>query len=299
MLKKKNKKRLQNKMKYSIYHIIIITFLTSCEQRLVKNEEKGKEDEHIVKMGNTVSTRFMLPGGFERIKYPENSFELFLQNFTLKPANEKVHLYNGELKKNQEVHAAILDIDVGNQDLQQCADAVMRLRAEYLYKTKKYNDLHFNFVDGFKAEYSKWIQGNTIAFNNGKAYWSPSHKANNTYESFRQFMNIVFGYASTLSLAKELTTQNIKDIKPGDVFIRGGSPGHAVIVMDVAQNKNGKKCFMIAQSYMPAQEMHILKNFTDEQISPWYMEDFGDILYTPEYTFKKEELKKWPLQTSP
>lgn len=252
-------------MKYAIYHIIVIIFLTSCNERLTKTDDK-----HVLKMGNTVSARFSLPEGFERIQYAQNSFEAFLQNFPLKPASAKVHLYNGELKKNQGVHAAILDIDVGKQDLQQCADAVMRLRAEYLYKTKNYTDLHFNFVDGFKAEYAKWIQGNTIAFNNGKPYWKTSSNASNTYESFRKFMDIVFGYAGTLSLAQEFKQQELKNIKPGDVFIRGGSPGHAVIVVDVAQNKKGKKCFMLAQSYMPAQEIHILKNYNDENISPWY-----------------------------
>lgn len=284
-------------MKYIIYNIIILVFLMSCEQRLINNKPlaNNNDEKNIIKTGNTVNTRFNPPDAFIRIKYEENSFETFLQNLLLNPSDSKVHLYNGELKKNQDIHAAILDIDVGSQDLQQCADAVMRLRAEYLYKTKNYNDLHFNFVDGFKAEFIKWIQGNSIAFNNGKAYWSPSTKANNTYQSFRQFMNIVFGYASTLSLTKELTPQTIKDIKPGDVFIRGGSPGHAVIIMDVAQNKNGKKCFMIAQSYMPAQEIHILKNFNNTKISPWYEEDFGETLITPEYIFKKDELKKWPL----
>ncbi len=275
-------------MKYAIYHIIVIIFLTSCNERLTKTDDK-----HVLKMGNTVSARFSLPEGFERIQYAQNSFEAFLQNFPLKPASAKVHLYNGELKKNQGVHAAILDIDVGKQDLQQCADAVMRLRAEYLYKTKNYTDLHFNFVDGFKAEYAKWIQGNTIAFNNGKPYWKTSSNASNTYESFRKFMDIVFGYAGTLSLEQELKQQELKNIKPGDVFIRGGSPGHAVIVVDVAQNKKGKKCFMLAQSYMPAQEIHILKNYNDENISPWYREDFGEILLTPEYIFNQTELKQF------
>lgn len=106
-------------------------------------------------------------------------------------------------------------------------------------------------------------------------------------------MDIVFGYAGTLSLAQELKQQELKNIKPGDVFIRGGSPGHAVIVVDVAQNKKGKKCFMLAQSYMPAQEIHILKNYNDENISPWYREDFGEILLTPEYIFNQTELKQF------
>ena len=54
---------------------------------------------------------------------------------------------------------------------------------------------------------------------------------------------------------------NVEDIEIGDVFIQTGNPyGHAIIIVDVAINKNKEKIFMLAQSYMPAQEIHILKN---------------------------------------
>ena len=85
----------------------------------------------------------------------------------------------------------------------------------------------------------------------------------------------------------------------GDVFIRGGfpgsgSPGHAIIVVDMAVNTNdGTGISLLAQSYMPAQEIHILKNPTDLSLSPWYKVDFGDSLYTPEWIFHKNELKRF------
>ena len=65
--------------------------------------------------------------------------ELYLEEFPVKENGTKVMLYNGKEKNRQDVHAAVLDINIGNKDLQQCADAVMRLRAEYLYKTKQYD----------------------------------------------------------------------------------------------------------------------------------------------------------------
>ena len=47
-------------------------------------------------------------------------------------------------------------------------------------------------------------------------------------------------------------------LQPGDVFIKGGSPGHAVIVVDVAiYPQTGKTVFLLAQSYMLAQQIHI------------------------------------------
>ena len=48
-------------------------------------------------------------------------------------------------------------------------------------------------------------------------------------------------------------------LQPGDVFIKGGSPGHAVIVVDVAiYPQTGKKVFLLAQSYLLAHQIQIL-----------------------------------------
>ena len=94
-------------------------------------------------------------------------------------------------------------------------------------------------------------------------------------------------YAGSYSLSRELKlVKNIKEIRIGDVFIEGGFPGHSIIVVDIAINKkNQKKLFLLAQSYMPAQEIHILINPSNAQLSPWYEIDFGDILDTPEWEF--------------
>jgi len=61
----------------------------------------------------------------------------------------------------------------------------------------------------------------------------------------------------------------------------------------MAENAEGKKIFMIAQSYMPAQDIHILKNFNDSNSSPWYSVDFGDSLITPQWDFYATDLKRF------
>ena len=105
-------------------------------------------------------------------------------------------------------------------------------------------------------------------------------------------MRSIFNYAGTASLTKELKSKKIKEIEAGDVFIWGGFPGHAIIVVDVAEHtESGKKIFMVAQSYMPAQSIHILRNFNNHNLSPWYTEDFGPQLETPEWTFERNSLK--------
>ena len=97
-----------------------------------------------------------------------------------------------------------------------------------------------------------------------------------------------------MSLSQELKTVSINNLAVGDIFIQGGSPGQAVIVVDMAMNKNsGEKIFLLAQSYMPAQEIQILQNPSNKNLSPWYSTDFGNVLQTPEWTFKKADLKRF------
>lgn len=244
--------------------------------------------------GATVAERFLIPKGYTRLVSQNNSFAYFLQQLSLKPHGSLVHLYNGVEKQNK-VAAAILSVDVGKKDLQQCADAVMRLRAEFLYKTKQYNKLHFKFTNGFNALYSKWREGYRIAVNGNKASWIKTNKESTSYNSFKDYLQIVFTYAGTASLAKELKLVNIKDMQIGDVLIKGGSPGHAVIVLDMAEDKKtNKKLFVIAQSYMPAQDIHILINNNNANLSPWYeLNAQATSISTPEWDFYSSQLMRF------
>ncbi len=61
-------------------------------------------------------------------------------------------MYNGNRKINQRAQFAVLDISTGNKDLQQCADAVMQLRAKYLYEQKRYDEI--TFLDNNGTRYS-------------------------------------------------------------------------------------------------------------------------------------------------
>ncbi len=219
-----------------------------------------------------------VPVGYKRIEIVHGSFGEYLKNLELKIENNKVYLHTGELKMNQTAQFAVIKIDVGTRDLQQCADAVMRLRAEYLYVQKQYSDIHFNFLsDGKPRYYKDYAKGDL------------SHK------KFRKYMDYIFSYANTASLKNELTKVNsINDIKIGDVFIQKGRPyGHAITVMDVAKNESGEIIFMLSQSYMPAQDIHILKNPNNKSLSPWYKVNTNGVLITPEWSFKYEDLMRF------
>jgi hypothetical protein len=274
--------------------LILITVtalpLQSCDKRKPDTVITEKKDS----TGNTIKTRFRTPEGFVRVTPEKNSFAEYLQNLPLKPEGTVALNFDGTEKQPNDVYAAVVNIDVGDKDLQQCADAVMRLRAEYLFAQGKFDDIKFNFTNGFTAEYSKWRQGYRISVSGNKVSWIKKSDESSSYSDFRKYLDVVFTYAGTLSLEKELTPVDINEIEIGSVFIKGGSPGHAVIVVDLAENKaTGEKVFLIAQSYMPAQDIQILKNPIDKSLSPWYSSKLDNILETPEWTFKKTHLRKF------
>lgn len=288
-----------------IYFLSIILFLlTGCNKEIdnsiqlqdskpITQETTNPGEKLINEDGNTIGERYFPPKGFERVEVSENSFGEFLRNQKLKPYGEKVLYYDGRVKNKSGVYDSVFDVDIGDRDLHQCADAVMLLRAEYLYSQGLYDKIHFKFVSGFKAEYSKWIEGYRIKVDGNNVSYYKATNSSNTYESFRKFMDMVFAYSGTLSLDKELESVQAEDMQIGDVFVIGGSPGHAVIVVDMAENELGEKIFMLAQSYMPAQQTQLLINPNDKGISPWYRIKGDEQLVTPEWTFDWEKLKRF------
>ncbi len=251
-----------------------------------------KKVSYINKEGSDLTTRIRVPEGFTRIDVTDGSFAAYLRSYPLKPADSPLLLYDGSEKANQADHVAIFSLPIENADLQQCADSIMRIYAEYYYSKGQYDQIGFHFTNGFYAEYAKWRQGYRILVKGSTVSWVKSAEASDSYESFEKYLHVVFNYAGTASMQSEASPISIDELQIGDVFLKGGSPGHVVMVVDICQNEKGEKAFLLAQGYMPAQEFHILKNpkYSEE---PWYYAD--EVTYpfkTPEYTFQEGSLMR-------
>ena len=225
----------------------------------------------------TLSARFPAPAGFQRTTTASTSFETFLRQLPLKPWGSKVLYFDGRSKNTPNVYVSVVDLSIGKKDLHQCADAVMRLRAEYLFQQKQFEKIHFNFLADGKPR-----------------YFSTYAKGSYSYPIFWKYMEYIFASANTRSLHDELQPISIQHLKIGDVFIQKGVPfGHAVMVVDMVQNPTtGQKLFLLAQSYMPAQETQILKNPNNAALSPWY-ELKNETLKTPEWTFEPSDVRRF------
>jgi len=244
--------------------------------------------------GETLADRIPPPEGYRRADVAAGSFAAWLRGLPLKPGRPPVLLYDGRPKGNQQAHHAVVDIDTGSGNLQQCADAVMRLRAEYLFASGHQDQIQFNFTSGDAARWRDWRAGQRPQVSGNKVRWQSTTAIDGSYRNFRRYLRAVFAYAGTWSLKREMkAVADISDIRPGDVFIQGGFPGHAVLVADVAVDARGDKVFLLVQSYMPAQQIHLLRNPGDRASSPWYPARAMGKLETPEWRFEYTDLMRW------
>ena len=235
-----------------------------------------------------------IPPPYGYTRYEADAYGTYLRNLQLKPVGSLVKLHNGSVKGYQDGAYAIIDMEIGTADLQQCADAVMRLRAEYLWHSKQYDKIHFNFTNGMRVDYNKWAQGYRIKVSGNHTSWYKATGEDYGYQTFRKYMDQIFMYAGTASLSRELVPVSTDDLQIGDIFIVGGHPGHAMVIVDMAMDKLGNKAIMVAQSYMPAQDIHIVTNLSDNRISPWYIiTPNTKAVSFPEFYFNINQIKRF------
>lgn len=243
--------------------------------------------------GTTLDTRILTPKGYTRIPSVAEEFTGFIRALPLKEDGSDVFLYNGLPKNNQDGHIAVFDLTLGDRDLQQCADSLIRIYAEYYWSIHAYDKIAFHLTNGFLMEYTKWREGNRLIVDGNEVRWSKDKDYNDSYKEFQNYLTMVFVYAGTLSLAEECSEISLEELLPGDMFLQGGSPGHCVMVIDIAQDKEGDRCFLLAQGYMPAQDFHILKNPLHPE-DPWfYVQEVAYPLKTPSWQFKNGSLVRW------
>lgn len=233
----------------------------------------------------TIQTRINPPEGFSRVSYPKGSFENYLRNYKLKTYGSKIINYDGSEYFWQRGHIGVLEIPVPENGLQQCADALIRVRSEYLWEHNRTNEIGYKFTSGHYCSWTKYANGFRPKVNGNKVTFHKTAKANYSKANFYNYLNLIYTYSGTLSLFHELKSINDADIKLGDMLIKGGSPGHIVMICDEVVNDNGEKLFLLFQGNTPAQSVHLVKNLENSDISPWYQLKNNQIISVSNYTF--------------
>lgn len=248
------------------------------------------EPDYINKKGSTVKDRVLVPEGYTRTMYPEGSFQAFIQNYPLKASGAKVINYDSSHYFYQSGHIGVLELSVPKNGLQQCADALIRLRSEYLWKTNQKSKIGFEFTSGHYCSWSKYAEGYRPNIRGNKVSFHKTARADHSKRNFYRFLNLIYAYSGTLSLYNELPKiSTSKNLQIGDMLVRPGTPGHIVIIVDEMKGANGNKRFVLAQGNTPAQSVHMLKNLSDTEISPWYELPRRSFIEIPGYYFENSK----------
>lgn len=233
----------------------------------------------------TIQTRVKVPQGYKRKNYSKGSFEDYLRNYQLKPFGSKIINYDNSEYFWQGGHIGILKIPVPKNGLQQCADALIRIRSEYLWDTNRKDEIGFKFTSGHYCSWAKYAEGYRPKIIGNKVTFHKTATADNSKTNFYKYLNLIYMYSGTLSLYNELKSVDAKDLKIGDMLIKGGSPGHIVMLADEVINDKGEKLFLLFQGNTPAQSVHLVKNLEDTSISPWYQLKDDAVIRVSNYTF--------------
>jgi hypothetical protein len=161
--------------------------------------------------------------------------------------------------------------------VQQCADTVVRLHAEWQF-ARGNHALSYRASSGFPMDLARWEKGERLQAEGNTLTWFAVAKPDASWESFRTYLDRVFTFTNTVALARDAATVKAAELKPGDFFVQAGFPGHAVIILDLAKSAEGKRYALLGQGFMPAQSLHVLKSERDET---WFPIDAFPEVHTP------------------
>ncbi|MEM1029666.1 MAG: DUF4846 domain-containing protein [Myxococcota bacterium] len=229
----------------------------------------------------SLAARFPAPKHTVRRALAASSYAHWLRHLPLRAPGTAVRAYDGRviLDADDPRLGAVVDLDLIGEDLQQCADTVLRLRAEYLRVRGDDEAIRFTYTNGWTSAWPRWRDG-----------WRPRvvgprdvrvfrRRADDSRDSFNAYLRDLFSYAGTISLAREAEAVLAADVRGGDFFILPGGPGHVVVVLDLAEHdETGERFALLGQGFMPAQDFHVLRA-APERI--WFRLDPRQPIATP------------------
>ena len=216
----------------------------------------------VVVATDTVSERFPAPAGTARVDVVDGSFGAWLRALPLLPPGSPVLAFNG-LAIAAPWARAVVDLDVGTKDLQQCADSAIRLYAEHRRAACKtaacaadVDGLSFHATSGDLLPWKRYAAGERPSAVKNRIQWQKKAAPSSSSSTFRAWLDTVFMWAGSMSLAKDTVAVDVA--APGDLLVIGGSPGHVLVILDVAVAKGARPRLLLGQGYMPAQSFHVL-----------------------------------------
>ena len=253
---------------------------------------------NIDESGMNIEDRITVPEGYIRPPFPENTFQYYLRTLPLKGADAKVVKYDG-YDKFFDCYDAVLDVNFQKDvDLIHGEHAVQLLRSKYLYESSKYELINFSFDDNRDLNFQEYGDGYRWVWQDSAYVKIETATSNFSENTFNEYLNEVFNNSTARGLMADTRGIKFSEISTGDVFIQPGNKhakGHAVIVLDlIVDPMTGERLVLLGQGFNPTQDIHILRNPFETDISPWYRVDEDSFYFTTiQWNFRKKHSRRF------
>lgn len=216
-----------------------------------------------------LSKRIKPPVGFKRVAAKRGSFAHWLRGLPVAPKGTPVASADSSvvLAADHPNLAAVIALQPHNSTLLSGANIMLRVRAEYCWAAGDKDRLVFHFTSGQAASWEAWAAGLRPMADGRSIRFHNTAIVDDSRESFCGYLEMVFSYASSMSLLDD--TRRVEDdtIAAGDIFLRPGRQGHALMVLDVAANSRGQVRVLLGEGGTPAQTFHVICN---DNGSAWF-----------------------------
>jgi hypothetical protein len=201
------------------------------------------------------------PEGLSAEPVAGGTFGAWLGGLPVDPARTTPHTSRG--MPTLSPSAGIIVLDVGEKDLQQCADSILRLHAEWAWSRggSARQAIAYHFTSGHRASWADWTAGREWQVRGSEVIRAKGSPRTPSRQQFRLYLEQVFIYAGTRSLpadTRELTAAEAPEA--GDILVNPGSPGHAVLLLRTARGDDGDLYALLGEGWMPAQEFHVVRD---------------------------------------
>jgi hypothetical protein len=209
------------------------------------------------------------PAGFRRVRVASGSYAHWLRHLPLRKPGTPVRDHRGaKLPSSTAVAEAVVDLDVGRRDLQQCVDTLIRLRAEYHWWKKQPHRARFRYAGGRYFGWAQWARGIRPRRRDGRIVYERRAHRSLSRKNFRRYLTFMFAMTGTMHNVREPRVPFAR-MEAGHFFIqpppRPGLLGHAVVILDVARpvgsrdRDRGRLRALLGEGFTPAQSFHVLQ----------------------------------------
>jgi len=229
------------------------------------------DDRELPKPEASLEARFPAPPGYKRVKVDAGSFAEWLRGLPMAAEDTPVKSFDGRetLAAGDDYLAGVVAIDTGSPDLQQSSDVIIRLHAEYLWSRGEKDQISYRSATKLSMPFSRWEKGQRLIPSGANVFWVIKNKAGGEVDhaEFRRYLDAVFNWANSTSLATRSTPVAPEAVTAGDFFLQSQEPNHVAVVLDIAEKPSGERVALLGQARNPAESIHVVR---PGKATPWF-----------------------------